>query len=529
MQLKHLFGALVCLLVFSAVPVGQSANAFNLKKMMETVAPPQSSGDSETDKELNDLKNKEDAKGSGLGGLFGGKNPGGPLGGSGKPGGMLGGGDKASPGNSDSYQGSGTLRLACEGSKKTSALYGKASKSSLNQWSDRVLQDIGVTPGTAGRSNTLAIMNPPIPEFDGLQWADNVGFYAGSFLSKKIKFEIELWVKEPKERLRIAGRLRKAANDSDLDSEVRADAKFGYALALAHFAGELKSKDTVEAYLKSAWNEESIGALYVRGLRIYKGLSYPKDVNGASNFVFAAYRRVNEIIEKAEEDGEQPPDLWDEPEKLWTLFATDPAYKDHKRYQSLAVQAAQMRAAFQKQINKGAKGALQKKIKRLATIRQNSQIMVAKAFDYGKKLAEKNRSLEDLRNKADGNAQVVNKVISMEDNVAEELNNHIANNNKELGPEGLKLATKAKQGAVYVATEAFKMATNTLALAPGSGRLLGGVVAGLKAAERTRSLSCQLNKAIDTYTAKKKIKLEAKPLKSNDIPADLIDPEQKAD
>jgi len=68
-----------------------------------------------------------------------------------------------------------------------------------------------------------------------------------------------------------------------------------------------------------------------------------------------------------------------------------------------------------------------------------------------------------------------------------------------------------------------------VALAPGSGSLLGGVVAGLKAAERTRSLSCQLNKAIDTYTAKKKIKLEAKPLKSNDIPADLIDPEQKAD
>ena len=94
---------------------------------------------------------------------------------------------------------------------------------------------------------------------------------------------------------------------------------------------------------------------------MYKGLSYPKDVNGASNFVFAAYRRVNEIIEKAEEDGEEPPDLWDEPEKLWTLFATDPAYKDHKRFQSLAAQAAQMRAALKKRSTKARKARFPRK------------------------------------------------------------------------------------------------------------------------------------------------------------------------
>ncbi len=529
MQLKHLFGALVCLLVFSAIPASESAYAFNLKKMMETVAPTQSSGDSETDKSIKDHTNKEDAKSSGLGGLFGGKIPGGLFGGSAKPGGMFGGDNNASSGKSDLYQGSSTLRLACEGWKKTSPLYSKASKPSLDQWSDSVLRDIGVTPGATGRSNTLAIMNPLVPKFNGLQWADNVGFYAGSFLSKKIKIEIELWVKEPKERLRIAGRLRKAANDTNLSDEDRADAKFAYALVLAHFAGDINSKDTAEAYLKSAWREESIGALYVRGLRMYRGLSYPKNVNGASNFIYAAYQRVNEILQKAEEYGEAPPDVWDEPEKLWTIFATDPAYKGHKRFQSLAAQAAQIRASIQGQVDKGGKGALQKKIKRLTTIRQNSQMMIAKAFGYGKNLAEANRSLEDLRNKADGNAQVVNKAISFEDDTSDKLNKFIANNNNELGPEGLKLATKAKQGAVYVATEAFKMATNTLAFAPGSGSLLGGMVAGLKEAGRARILSCRLNEAIDTYTAKKKIKLKAPPLKSNDIPAELFPPNQQAD
>ena len=59
------------------------------------------------------------------------------------------------------------------------------------------------------------------------------------------------------------------------------------------------------------------------------------------------------------------------------------------------------------------------------------------------------------------------------------------------------------------------MATNTVALAPGSGSLLGGALAGLKAAERARSLSCQLNEAIVTYTKKKSLTLEAGDLNAN--------------
>jgi hypothetical protein len=515
MQLQHLCSALSCLLIFSAVHSSESAYAFNLKKMMETVAPPQSSNDSETDKPLKGREIKGDSSGSSLGGLFGGKKPGGLLGAGGKFGNLPGSGGNASSGGSDQYQGSTILRLACDGPKKISALYGGASKSSLDQWSDRVLQDIGVTPGTSGRSNILAIMNPVDAEFNGLKWAELVRFYSGSFISKKIKIEIELWEGSREERLNIAGRLRKATNDPNLDDEDRADAKFAYALVLAHFAGELKSNDTVEAYLKSAWREGSIGAMYVRGYRMYKGLSYPKDVNGASNFVYAAFQRVQEIREKAEEELEAPPDLWDEPEKLWTLFATDPAYEGHKRFQSLAAAAAQIRGSVQKEIDKGAKGALSKKIKRLTTIRRNSEMLIAKAFGYGKKLAVENKSIEDLKNKADGNSQVIKKIVSIEDDSSGKLFKYIANNEQKLGPEGLKLATKAKQGAVYVATESFKMATNTFTLAPGSGSFFGGAVAGLKAAERARNLSCQLNEAIVTYTDKKSLKLDARDLNTD--------------
>ena len=59
------------------------------------------------------------------------------------------------------------------------------------------------------------------------------------------------------------------------------------------------------------------------------------------------------------------------------------------------------------------------------------------------------------------------------------------------------------------------MAINTVALAPGSGSLIGGALAGLKAAERTRSLSCQLNEAIVTYTKKKSLTLKAEDLNAD--------------
>ena len=503
MPINHpLLATMGFLLIVSPISGSENANAFNLKKMMESVAPPQSSGD--------ESKTKKNA---GPGGLFGGSKSGSLFGSGGNPLGAQGGGDRSSSDKSDPYQGSTALRFACEKFKKTSALYGDASKSSLEQWSDLVLQDIGKPPGKAGRSDTLAIMTDPFSKFNGLKWAVTPGFYVGSFISKKIKMEIELWDSKLEERLNIAGRLRKAANDPNLGDEDRADAKFAYALVLAHFEGELKSKSIVEGYLKSAWNEEAIGALYVRGLRMYKGLSYPKDVNGAENYVFGAYQKIEEIIEKAEEDGEHPPELWDEPEKLWSVFATDPEYKKHKRFQSLAAQASKIRASIQKEVDKGAgDGAIGKEIKRLDTVLKNSEMLMAKAFNAGKELAEENKSVEDLLNKADNDAQVVRKAVVLEDNSREKLHRMIENNDQTLGPEGIKLAKQAQQGAQYVSIEVGKIFVNTLPALMSGGFNIGETVAYQKLAMRTRHLSCKLNQAIVVYTEKKSLRLDPKPL-----------------
>ena len=177
MPVNHpLLATLGFFLIISPIAGNENAYAFNFKKMLESVAPPNSSDDQSKPK-----------KDTGLGGLFGRSKSGGVLGSDRKPAGSQVRGDGSSSDNSGPYQGSWKLRGACEKLKRTSALYGDASKSSLEQWSDRVLQDIGKPPGKAGRSDLLAIMSDPFSNFNGLKWAATPGFYVGSFISKKIK------------------------------------------------------------------------------------------------------------------------------------------------------------------------------------------------------------------------------------------------------------------------------------------------------------------------------------------------------
>ena len=481
----------------------QSAQAFNLNKMLEKIAPPQpAKGDGE------DKKPKS-------GGLFGGgSKPGGLFGGS-KSGGLM--GSKlpgaSSSGGADPYQGDMTLRLACEPFKKTGALYADASESSLTDWSNPVVKDFGQPADRNGRAYITSLLEDEFQDGKGLVWAQKTRFYLGSFSSKKIKKEMETFEKVGEVRLDIAAKIRKAANDEDLEAEERAEAKFAYALILAHYDAHHKKSDLTERYLKSAWNKGSIGAMYVRGRRMYKGESYPKNVNGAKNFVYLAYGRIQEIIEEAEENSEAVPDLWAEPEKLWILFATDPEFEGHKRFQSLAAQAAKIRKGLQKEIDKGAGGgALASKIKRLDKIRASAEMTMARAFGVGQKLAEMNKGLIDLKNRANPNAQVISKRVSMEDDSSQKLAEIIGKQTTKLSPEGMKLASRAQKGAKYVAKEAFGLVFSSSMGAGG----LGGIVAVLKSAGHTKNLACRLNTAIADYKGRTKISFKDEaPLKAD--------------
>ena len=483
--------AAIFLSFFSQLTI-QSAEAFNLNKMLEQIAPPKpGTGDGEGRK-------------SKSGGLFGGANKSGGLMGGGLPG-------ASSSGGSDAFQGDITLRIACEGSKEPGALYAGASGASLADWSNPVVQDFGKTADRNGRANITAVMQNSFGDNKGLVWAWNLGFYLGSFSSKKIKKEMETFLKTPETRLDIAGKIRRAAKDNDLNDEDRADAKFAYALILAHFDAQHKKRDMMERYLKKAWNDRSTGAMYVRGSRMYLGQSYPKDVNGAKNFIFLAYNKINEIVAAAEEAGEAPPDVWEEPEKLWITFATDPEFEGHRRFQSLKSQADQIQKSLQKEMDKGAGGsALASNIRRLNKIRAGAEVTLARAFGVGQKLAVMNKDLIDLKNRANPNAQVIAKTVAMEDNTTEKLTEIIGKQTTKLSPEGMKLASEAQMGATYVATEAFSLIFGSYMSNPGAGGI-GGAVAVLKSAGHTKNLACKLNTAIVDYTKRTKVTLDKTP------------------
>ena len=486
----------------------QSAEAFNLNKMLEKVAPPKPANDD------------GEGKKSKSGGLFGGGNKsGGLFGGGNKSGGLMGGGlpGSSSSGGSDGFQGNTTLRIACEGPKATAALYAGASEASLAQWSNPVVQDFGKTADRNGRANITSVLSDSFMDDKGLVWARKLGFYLGSFSSKKIKIEMETFLNKSESRLDIAGKIRRAANDDDLDDEDRADAKFAYALILAHFDAQHKKRDMMERYLKSAWNHESTGAMYVRGRRMYKGESYPKDVNGAHNYVFRAYDKINEINAAAEEAGEAPPDVWDEPEKLWIVFATDPEFKGHGRFQSLKAQAEQMEKALQREIDKGAGGgALASKIKRLDAIRLGAQLKLIKAFDLGEELARATKGAIELKKMSNQTAQVVKKTVSVEAETSQKIESLISKQNKKLGPKGIALASKAQRAAVYVAKESFSLIFGSYMSNPGAGGL-GGMVATIKSAGNTKNLACKLNTAISDYKSRTKVVFRNEaPLKSDD-------------
>ena len=367
-----------------------------------------------------------------------------------------------------------------------------------------VAEDFGKSPentqGTLYRNST-----------NGIEWAQKFDFYRDGFNAVEIKRLYDNFVRDGLRRLEIAGKIKHAISHDDLEEPEQNDARFAYALILAHFDAQHKKRDMMERYLKTAWNDQSTGAMYVRGSRMYLGQSYPKDVNGAKNFIFLAYNKINEIVAAAEEAGEAPPDVWEEPEKLWITFATDPEFEGHRRFQSLKSQADQIQKSLQKEMDKGAGGsALASNIRRLNKIRAGAEVTLARAFGVGQKLAVMNKDLIDLKNRANPNAQVIAKTVAMEDNTTEKLTEIIGKQTTKLSPEGMKLASEAQMGATYVATEAFSLIFGSYMSNPGAGGI-GGAVAVLKSAGHTKNLACKLNTAIVDYTKRTKVTLDKTP------------------
>jgi len=331
----------------------------------------------------------------------------------------------------------------------------------------------------------------------------------GAFSSTKINKLLENFTDKSEMRSVIAGKIKRAITDEGLDDMERSDAKFAYALIMGHYDKHHKKQSYAESLLKAAYDADNLGALYVWGRRIYLGEGVPKNVNRAANFIQSAHSTVEDLIQ---ENDEMPGDRWEEPGKLWNLFATDLEYEDHKMWDSMREAAGNIRAELEKEKERNSGSQARKEIDKLERIRKNSEKMLQDAFDIAGDIAARTTELRDLKNQAKSESTVVKKTISISDETSKTTANLIKTIDKDLDPSGMKKVDLAHQNVRYV------IAQTAQALASWMSSGLSGGLSDMFAASasmgKSLKLSCGLDNALVTYKKKKKLALPAGPLKS---------------
>jgi hypothetical protein len=490
--------------IFAILPIGMGAQGFNLNKMMQGMqpsAPPSQKSD------------KQKSSGGGFGNLLkgGGSVPGGSFGGNkGAPAGMLGtpspGGSAAGQNSGKDYSQGSIVSLLCEVTKDPKELYAGSGKGTNNEWQIKVAKDFGKKTGP----EVQAIFN----ESGGASstgWAGSLKSYLakdgaeGAFNGTHINRLLENFTERSNMRGTLAGKIKRAIFDENLDDTDKADAKFAYALILGHYNKQHKKQGYADSLLKSAWESEVLGAMYVRGLRIYKGFGVPKNIDGAQNYVFAAFQKVQDLIEKAEEDGEPMVDRWAEPEILWTQFATDTNFSGHGRFKSLAKSAAKMRASIEEDMKKKSGTQTAKEIEKLERIRLDAEKRLADAFGIANKIARE-RSAEDLNNQSNKDSMVVEKYVSVSEESSNKLAAQIASSEKDLNPKGLKAVAGAHDRVRYVVGQSGRLISSFMSTGLSGG--IGEMVKAAKSAGLSLKLACNLNNAVVTYKKKKSLSLD---------------------
>ena len=465
-----------CLITISIV---QDAPAFSLKKLIPNVAPAENQ-DSSSPGTDNTTK-------GGFGSLLGGLKP--PV---------------AGPGSTSGTAGTASildlgLEVACPKKKLESALYSDAGPEQIANWSKAVAVDFGFEPNVAGAANTATVLIDNFGNDSSLGWSKSLGFYLNAFEGTKIKPVFQEFLLKSELRLEIAAKIRNASSDSEIGRKNRQDAKLAYALILGHFFSDVKTKGIIEDLIKSAEKDESIGAMYVIALRMYKGFGVQKNVPLAASAIQRPLSQMEEKKQEAEERNDGFATFWwDEVEKLSWIILPDPENPDHKRWQGLAAQGDKVKADIQAQVDKGAGGGkLGSEIKRLEKLRAGQERLIAEAFGLSKELAEKNEALLELKQMSLSDGQIVEKSVAISDEANKNLTDAIAANKSQIGPEGIKKATLAQKSAKYVAAEAFKLGFGTFLSNPAAD--FGSMAATVKSVEFTRELSCRLNSAIEDY------------------------------
>lgn len=404
------------------------------------------------------------------------------------------------------------IPFLCQKTKDTKELYSESSDEILKEWQVRVAKDFG--------KKTVPEVQTIFNERSGtsaLGWANSLKFYlakgevGSAFSGDHMNRLLENFADKSEMRSILAGKIRRAMSDENLGEEDRVDAKFAYSLILGHFNTQHKRQGYAEGLLKAAYDAEVLGALYVWGLRMYKGYGVPKNINGAANFVAGASRRVQELEDEAQENGEAPVERWPEPKNLWNIFATDPNYEGHGRWKSLSKQGAKVRASLAKEMKRNTGTKTQKEIKKLRKIRKDAEKLLRKAFGIADKIAEE---ASDLKNISNEKSLVIKKTVSVSDKSRFTLAKQIETSEKDLNPKGLKAVASAHGRVRYVVGQSGRL-ISSISMAPMAGGV-GELINTATEVGKGLNLACELNNAIVVYKEKKELKLEVSNNLEND-------------
>jgi len=344
---------------------------------------------------------------------------------------------------------------------------------------------------------------------NGMAWAQDIKFYKEGFNASAVKLLFNNFLKIPLRRLEIAGKIKHAITHEDLEEAEQNDARFAYALILAHYSKYHTRQAYQEKILEQAFQGDALGAVYVFGYRLYHGIDgVTQNVKKAAGYLTTTDGWKN-----------QEDDEWQGLMDLWYKVAVDPRNPHHRQNREFAADAARADARFKRKIARGKRGATSyAKIVagKMADYRMQSGTLLSQAFGYADKQAELTEQYQDLLNQADQSQQVVEKKVSISMRTVSLAKEMIGQTQKELDPEGKKKLKRARDINKHI-LHMMKMQfwTGSLSLSQmgaGGDNMLTTMIAMASEMDNAKMMSCELHTSLTNYASRKKVKVDGAPI-----------------
>ena len=327
--------------------------------------------------------------------------------------------------------------------------------------------------------------------FDGKKWARDFIWYRNGFNSSKIKRLFNNFIVDGLRRLEIAAKIKHAISNDDLDEVEQNDAKFAYSLILAHFNGKHSKQAYQESLLMDAYENFSLGAIYVVGHRLFFGIDGVKqNISKAAN-----------VLSNPDDWKNQDGDEWQNIVKLFHIVAVDPRNPYHKRNRRYAAQASRIKADLKRQLAKNTGSTLRRDTEKLARVQMQAGVLLLEAFDFAKEQAEIKKRFQDLINQADEKQQVIKKLVRISTATADLVERKISSTTQELDPIGKEKLKRARGMNRYVIAQLGK---TTLSFFNNFGSL-SDIVAVAPVMDQGLKTACKLHHALTDYAEKKAI------------------------